>query len=316
VDPNALRILLTTGEDGEPIWFLPDGRLFLATGDLYDAPRRLSLDEARAWWALYRGAQPRFEAPILPDDSDGYELVMMIHREWNRAKLDRIPDSATPVPLAAPAPATVPAPAGTSEPTRESAPALVNPGLAAICALDALALLRCKANEAGALALLLADAVKLKIKNADGWQDFDGVPGFEDGLHGLAHTAAFRLSEAVDERDQNMQPMIKRLQSAKPFARPSPVGYEAGKALLVAAGIDCPQGFKLCLESAVEAMSEIILLAAKALDERAQTNHAVAEFTTDALKEAFDKFWSAKTDLREAAVALVCSQNAEQRQAA
>ena len=319
IDPNSLRILLSASGVSDPLWFLPDGRLFLWTGTLADAPRPLSFNNARAWYNLYRGAKPSFAAPILPDDSVGRQLVDMVDREFWSAELERKTARATPIPMdarGAPAAAADKSPAPASVAGGESSPDLLNPAMAALRTIDALALLRCKANEAGAMALLLADGMKMRIDEDAGWEDFAGVPGFEDGLHGLARSAAFRLSGSVSEWERNLQPMIARLQTEKSLVRPARLSYEAANALLAAAGIDCPADSTDWLEDSVYAMQETILLPAKAIDHRNQSSYFAASFAVDELEKAFKKFWGAKVDLRMAAIALVASRGEGQRLAA
>lgn len=302
---DALRILLDLpglNNDGEPIWFAPDGRLFLWTGSLGDAPREIGFKEGHAWFELYAARRPEFEPPLLPEETAGRELVDFVTRTRNKNLADEKTVGVASVPA--------------SEPAGESSSAWLDPAIAAGRAIDAIALLRCKANEAGAMALLLADAVKMQIKDADGWQAFAGVPGVEDGLHGLAHSAAFRLSGAVDEQERNMQPMIARLRAEKTSVPPARISHEAGRALLAAAGIDCPADSTIWLEDAVLAMQETILLPARALDHRERTNYFAANFTSEALEKAWKEFWDAKAELRLTAIALLAGQGDVQRQAA
>jgi hypothetical protein len=78
IDRNSLDILLSTGPDCDPLWCLPDGRLFLWDGNLADIPRPLNFNEARAWLELYRGANPELTPALFPDDSDAARIVSMV----------------------------------------------------------------------------------------------------------------------------------------------------------------------------------------------------------------------------------------------
>lgn len=63
-------------EDG--LHALPDGRLFLWTGELRVAPREVSFEEARKWWTKFQSHAPYLASPFFPEGTDAERLVSMV----------------------------------------------------------------------------------------------------------------------------------------------------------------------------------------------------------------------------------------------
>jgi len=270
----------------ESLWRHIDGRLFLTHTDRGpltsdETFREASFDEACAWLLKLR-------LECVP------EKWLALHGSTCPQALNK-PES------------TVPAPAAVELST-------VVPSLAAIRLVDALAWLKHRANEAGALALLNADKIKREMGEAGGWESLD-LEGFTDGAQGLAHAAMVRIRSVVSALAKMHQPGIDRLRKLPaPVARAG-MNRDDEIAIQDANCVGWSDSSTL-LEHSVGELGQLLDLQSSAMDARQCESWHLAKAATGGLNSAFDDFFKAQLGFFAASVAVECAHRATEQRAA
>lgn len=184
--------------------------------------------------------------------------------------------------------------AASAAPGRAALPEQFIPAKTAIDMIDAMDALRAKANAAGALVLMCADVIQTEMDAMAGWQNFNGLPGFEDGVYDLASTAVFRLAGAVDAFRKVNDPLAARLQALSSPTSGVALPYETEQALLRAGGCEPETNSSLSLEDAVAEMVDLLSLVSNVMERRKVDAWHLANVTGDKLKAAFDRAWKAQ----------------------
>lgn len=280
----------------ESLWAAPDGRLYIVDEDA-DKVRKVDLPSATVWFCDHHSNDPYLADPFYPEGSAANLFCQMVRLMIASGQ------SAKPVPAAAVA-TPLPAPQ----------PEMIVPAHIAIAMVDALGRLQLKANEAGALALMIADQSGAACKIFGGWEPFDGMD-FTDGSQGLARSISAQLDREVAALRKHSEPAMERLRGRDgemPFVR---MEYEAEKALLRATG--CELAVRAdSLEEAVLAMESLLRLSALVHDRRGGNIAFAADAARAELAQAFGAACEAYGQLRVGLLTVAQQRQSEQRQAA
>ena len=295
--------LLVSGNDrtNDCLWASPEGRLYLWTGELGVVAREVDFAQAREWWQKFQADAPYFAAPHFDEDSDAARIVSMVCEAIN-AKDN------------APAASRIAGPSRVSVPKAAPEKVAGHPVSIGGDMIDALAILREKANAARALSTMALDVMTHDMQANEGWNITDMlVPEFRSGAEEVARCLFANMDRATDDFEAAFKQDVEFLRANPRPVVPVPLSDDEIGAVIRQPGGDPAQR----LETSVSACKEFILLQGAMMSERKSCDawNAV-RITADELWAAFAETFRMQNPVRETRKALALAGGTEQRQAA
>lgn len=322
------------------LWASRQGLLYVWDGVLATEPREVTFDAAREWWKQFRNPRFAFASPFFKEGTAADKLVCMVTDDWltrqwlleqrlgsleqsskktmahlaeiNAVRSEVLKRGAPPIDPVASAPGEV-SPKGTA-----AVPAVLNPVQCATDLVTAIVRQRRCIGEAGALALMQADAMKSGMEDFDGWQALD-KPGVGAGFVGVASKAMARLNGSVDDFFSSYMPAIRKMfaQADKPVAC-GEVGGDEWKRMREANGLDVDHSIMRRMEHCVSALRALLDSQGAVMSKRNLGEaFALCDSTAEDLRSGFDVLFRAAHNFDKVVVAVaLAGERAGERRAA